>query len=79
MTSDAGHFLSMRMSTIGFEETLELFRTRRVTQFAQCFRFDLADPFACDIELLAYFLERVVSVHFDAEAHPQYFRFARGQ
>src|SRR5690606_23659981 len=43
----------------------------RVAQLAQCLRFDLADTLAGDIELLADFLEGVVGVHVDTEAHAQ--------
>ena len=47
-----------------------------MTQLAQCLGFNLANPFACDVELLADFFERVVGRHFDAEAHAQHFGFA---
>ncbi len=50
-----------------------------MAQFAQCFRFDLADTLAGDIELFADFFERVVGVHIDAEAHAQHLGFARSQ
>jgi hypothetical protein len=50
-----------------------------VLQLAQRLRFDLADTFAGDRELLADFFQRVVGVHADAEAHAQHAFFARGQ
>ena len=43
--------------------------SRRMAQLAQRLGFDLADPLAGHIELLADFLEGVVGVHVDAEAH----------
>ena len=53
------------------QEAPELAAPARVFQLAQRFRLDLADTFAGHIELLADFLERVVGVHADAEAHAQ--------
>ena len=48
-------------------------------EMAQRLGFDLADALAGDRELLADFLERVVGVHADAEAHAQHAFLARGQ
>ena len=45
-------------------------------QLPERLRFDLADTFAGDRELLADFFERVVGVHADAEAHAQHAFFA---
>ncbi len=46
-------------------------------QLAQRFRLDLADALACYRELLAHFLQRVIGVHADAEAHAQHAFLAR--
>ena len=46
-------------------------------QLAQRLGFDLANSFTGYIELFANLFERVVGIHVDAKAHPQYFRFAR--
>ena len=50
-----------------------------MAQLAQRLRLDLADALARDVELLADFLQRVVGVHLDAEAHAQHLRLARRQ
>jgi len=55
--------------SVDIEEAAQLFRTAWVTQFAQCFGFDLANAFAGDVELLADFFQRVIGVHIDAETH----------
>jgi hypothetical protein len=47
-------------------------------QLPQRLGLDLPDAFAGDAELLADFLERVIGVHADAEAHSQHALFARG-
>jgi hypothetical protein len=47
-------------------------------QLAQHLGFDLPDTLAGDAELLADFLQRVIGVHADAEAHAQHALFARG-
>src|SRR3546814_14622897 len=54
------------------EEGAQMLASRRVAQLAQRLGFDLTDSLAGDIELLADFLEGVVGVHVDAEAHAQY-------
>src|SRR5208282_2538282 len=46
-------------------------------EFPQRPGFDLADALARQGELLADFLQRVVGVHADAEAHAQHAFFAR--
>ena len=48
-----------------------------MTQFAQCFCFDLPDAFTRDVELFADFLERVIGIHVDTETHAQHLGFAR--
>ena len=50
-----------------------------MAQLAQGLGFDLADALAGDVELLADFFQRVVGVHFDAEAHAQHLGFPRRQ
>lgn len=50
-----------------------------MAQFAQCLGFDLANPLARHVKLLADFLEGVVGVHIDTKAHTQHFGFTRGQ
>ena len=50
-----------------------------MTQLAQRLGFDLTDTLTGDVELLAHFLEGVVSVHVDTEAHTQHLGFASGQ
>src|SRR5690606_37090170 len=59
------------------QEAPELPAPRRVFQLAQRLRLDLADAFARDGELLAHFLQRVVGVHADPEAHPEHTLLAR--
>src|SRR3546814_7725402 len=66
-------------SDLDVEERAQLFGAARVAQLAQRLRLDLANALAGDVELLADFFQRVVGVHVDAEAHAQYFRFARGE
>ena len=44
-------------------------------QLAQRFRLDLANSFAGHIELFTDFLEGVIGVHFDTEAHTKHFCF----
>ena len=46
-----------------------------MTKFAQRFGFDLADALAGDIKLFTHLFQRLVSVHLDTEAHPQYLGF----
>src|ERR1700722_10544137 len=50
-----------------------------MAQLAQCFGFDLADAFAGYGEALADFFQSVLAAVFEAEAHFDYFFFARGQ
>src|SRR5580698_3472684 len=50
-----------------------------MAQLAQCFGFDLADAFAGDGEALADLFQSVLAAVFEAEAHFDYFFFARGQ
>src|SRR6218665_2875426 len=57
------------------EERTQVFTAGRMTQLAQRLGFDLPDPLAGYIELLTDFLEGVVGVHVDAEAHAQYLGF----
>src|SRR3569833_1952063 len=61
------------------EERAQLLRSARVAQLAQGLGLDLADALAGDVELLADFLEGVVGVHVDAEAHAQHLRLPRGE
>src|SRR3989338_3948190 len=61
------------------EERAQVLASRRVAQLAQRLGFDLADPLAGHIELLADFLEGVVGVHVDAEPHAQHLGFAGGE
>src|SRR5258708_23565740 len=60
-------------------ERAQLARARRMPQFAQRLGFDLADAFAGYGEGLADFFESVLAAVFEAEAHLDYFFFARGQ
>src|SRR5215831_18662352 len=62
---------------LSVEEASELARAARVLELAQRFRLDLADALARHRELLAHFLERVVGVHADAEAHAEHALLAR--
>src|SRR5271155_3863148 len=50
-----------------------------MAQLAQRFGFDLADAFAGYGERLADLFQRVLAAVFEAEAHLDYFFFARGQ
>src|SRR4051794_13477295 len=54
-------------------------RARRMFEFPQGFSFNLSDAFAGYAELLANFLQRMIGVHADAEAHAQDALFAGGQ
>ena len=67
------------LAAVGVHEAAQFVGTAGVTQFAQGLGFDLADAFAGDVELLADFLQRMVRIHFDAEAHTQHLGFARGE
>src|SRR3546814_9977323 len=58
-----------RNRSLDVEETAQLLRAARVAQLSQRIGLYLADPLAGDVELLADFLEGVVGVHVDAEAH----------
>src|SRR5258708_3364398 len=60
-------------------ERAQLARPRRMPQFAQRLGFDLADAFAGYGERLADFFQSVLAAVFEAEAHLDYFFFARGQ
>src|SRR3546814_7015945 len=68
-----------RNRSLDVEETAQLLRAARVAQLSQRLGLYLADPLAGDVELLADFLEGVVGVHVDAEAHAQHLGLARGQ
>ena len=46
-------------------------------QLPQRLRLDLPNPFAGDAELLADFLERMIRIHPDSEAHSEHAFFAR--
>src|SRR6478735_556171 len=61
------------------EEAAHLTAAARVLELAQRLRLDLADAFARHAELLADFLQRMVGVHADAEAHAQHALLARRQ
>src|SRR6185312_2169276 len=54
---------------LSIQKASELARAGRMFELAQRFRFDLADTFAGDAELLAHFFQRVIGVHADAKAH----------
>src|ERR1700689_4792825 len=64
---------------LAFLETFQVARSAGLTQLAQRFRLDLPDTLAGDGELLADFLERVVGLLPDAEAHAQDLLLARRQ
>src|SRR3546814_7444879 len=68
-----------RNRALDVEETAQLLRAARVAHLSQRLGLYLADPLAGDVELLADFLEGVVGVHVDAEAHAQHLVLARGQ
>src|SRR6478752_10408803 len=61
------------------EERAEFPTPARMLQLPERLRLDLPDALAGDRELLADFLERVVGVHADAEAHAQHALLARRQ
>src|SRR6201995_2743786 len=65
--------------TSGVEEAAQLSASARMLQLAQRLGLDLADALAGHRELLADFLQRVVGVHADAEAHAQHALLARRQ
>src|SRR5687767_9524237 len=59
------------------QEASELAAPAWMLELAERLGLDLADTFARDRKLLADFLERVVGVHADAEAHAQHAFLAR--
>src|SRR3982751_2790249 len=61
------------------EEAAHLAAAAGVLELAQRLRLDLADTLARHAELLADFLERMIGVHADAEAHAQHALLAGGQ
>src|SRR3954468_4292356 len=61
------------------QEGSHLARAGGVLQLPERLRLDLSDAFAGDAELLADFLQGVIGVHADAEAHAQYALFARSE
>src|SRR5262245_8574692 len=62
------------------QERLQLPRPRRVAEFAERLRFDLADAFARDGEVLADLFKRVfAAVRAEAEAHLDDLLLARRQ
>src|ERR1700759_1308615 len=65
--------------TSGVEEAAQLSASARMLQLAQRLGLDLADALTSHRELLADFLQRVVGVHADAEAHAQHALLARGE
>src|SRR5580658_3491918 len=69
-------FLKIRV-LLAFLEAFEVARSARLAQLAQRLRFDLPGALAGDGELLADFLERVVGLLPDAEAHAQDLLLAR--
>jgi len=56
-------------SSVVHQEAAQLLAAAWMAQLAQCLGLDLADALARDVELLADFLERVIGIHVDAEAH----------
>src|SRR6188508_806068 len=75
----ASHTTSAQNARVAsiLEETPQLLAAARVPQLAQRLGLDLPDALARDVELLADFLERVVGIHVDTEAHAQDLGFAR--
>src|SRR3954468_15113517 len=59
------------------DERLEALAARRVAQLAESLRLDLADALARHLEVLAHFLEGVVGLLADAEAHAEDLLLAR--
>src|SRR2546430_271631 len=73
--------LARRLAPLAFtlDEAAQLLRPRWMAQLAQRLGFDLPDALARDVELLADFLQRVIGVHLDPEAHPKHLGLARRQ
>ncbi len=78
-TADFASLNYRRKLDLLIEEAAHLAAAARVLELPQRLRLDLADALSGHAELLADFLERVVGVHADAEAHPQHTLLARGQ
>ena len=57
--------------TESVQEVLQLFAAGGVSQLPQSLGFDLADPFAGDVEFLAHFLQRAGTAILNAEAQLQ--------
>src|SRR6185503_1276346 len=62
-----------------FKKRLQLTRPRRMAQLPQRLRLDLPYALAGDGEVLAYFLERVLTAVADAKAHLDHLLLARRQ
>ena len=60
------------------EEAAQVIGAGGVAQFAQCLGFDLTNPLARHVKLLADLFQGVVGVHIDTKAHTQHFGFTRG-
>src|SRR5690349_2152976 len=67
-----------RRTRLLVKEAPHLPRTARVLELPERLGLDLPDAFAGDRELLPDFLQRVVGVHADAEAHAQHALLSRG-
>jgi hypothetical protein len=64
---------------LAVEERLQAICAARMHQLAHGLAFDLTNPLARDVELLADFFERVVRLRVDAVTHTQHLRFTRRQ
>ena len=61
------------------EEAAQVIGAGGVAQFAQRLGFDLTNPLARHVKLLADLFQCVVGIHVDTEAHAEHLGFARGQ
>src|SRR5690348_10541982 len=66
----------VRFLSQAFDKTAELFAAARMSQLSQGLRFDLADAFAGDLEILAHLFERVIGRFPDPETFAQHFLFS---
>src|SRR6187200_2658566 len=71
--------LSIGLSSRLLEIVLELAAPAGVSQLAKCFRFDLADALAGDVELLADLLEGAGAPVLEAEPELEHSPLAAGQ
>ena len=64
--------VSLIIFNVLFEIVLQFLASARMSELAQGFRFNLADPFTCDVEFRADLLERMRMTAFKAETQTEH-------